>query len=73
MRYCVADNDTEGNHAAERKSPLGNGDCNKARLAKAVFHGRLERVGTAEFGVCDDESDGPVDGDSESKEKQYAC
>lgn len=66
MGYSVSDYYAEGYHTAECKGPLSNRDSDKTRLSIAVLHGCLERIGTAKLGVCDDESDCPIDSDGES-------
>lgn len=70
--YAVAHDDAKGHHAAKGKGPLGDGDGNEARAAKAVLDGALEAVGAAQLAVDDNEADGPVDDDGQADEEDNA-
>lgn len=53
--------------------PLRHRNGYKTRPAKAMFDGRLERIGTAELRVDDYQLDSPVNDYSESNEEEGAC
>ncbi|KAH0238418.1 hypothetical protein KCV06_g427, partial [Aureobasidium melanogenum] len=55
------------------QGPLRNGNGNKAGLSEAMLDCCLERVGAAQLGVCDDQANGPVNGDSQCDEEDDTC
>lgn len=69
MRYGIANDDTESDHATKGECPLSDGDGDQTRLPVAVLHGRLEGVCSAELRIYNDKSDCPIDCDGESDQE----
>jgi hypothetical protein len=55
------------------QQPLRQRNRYQPRPPKAVLYCRLEGIGTAELGVYDDESNGPVYNDCKADEEDSAC
>jgi hypothetical protein len=48
---------------------LSNGNGNKAGLSIAMLNCGLEGIGTTKLGVCDDQTNGPINGYGQDDEK----
>jgi len=59
-------------NAEHLQCPLCHRNGNQSRLAEAMLNGTLKRVGPAKLGVDYDELNGPIDGDCEAYQEEYA-
>lgn len=70
--YRVSNDDAEGNHPSKGESPLSDRDCDQAGLAETVLHSGLERIGSTQFGVLDNQANRPIDSDGQHEQEDNA-